>query len=230
MSRRLKIFLSGILGMIIIVTLFFYFSLYGLPIKKSSIANTVQKHLEEKYETNVELVGAVYNFQDKNYGGVFKIDDIEFYAEKISKKDGEFLDTYPQEIWTRQIVTDYKDVYKKVFPRAIRIQANFNDYVEPIIEGPKIPRYDEIDSSLTLNLTIDEALKEEHWEGILDITQSLQEKSPRITSAFLFIEEAKDRETLITCPEQKEQNIQSIDEAKTSCEQTVLTGDERTES
>lgn len=196
-----------------------------MPIKKGNIAKSVQKYLEEKYDTEIELVGAVYNFKDKNYGGVYKIDDVEFYAEK----DGEdYIDTYPNEIWKRELITDYLEEYKEQFPRAIRIEANFVHSTGPEIEGLNIPRYDEVDSWLSLHITIDEPFNDgEHWDGIFYLANSVQGKSPHITSSFLFVEEAADKETLITCPSLDEKEIHTIEDAKNACDQSVFTGDER---
>lgn len=226
MSRGLKMFLSIIIGIVVIVTSFFYVSLYGMPIKKTLVAKSIQKDLEEKYEEDVELVGAVYNFKDKNYGGVYKIEDVEFYAEENPEFD--FIDTYPNEIWTIQIVEDFVDIYKKTFPRGIRIQSNFVHSSEPHVEGPEIPRYDEVDSWLNLDITIDEAFNDEdHWEAIAEIASLVQEKSPKIGSSFLFVEEAEDRETFVSCPDLEEQRISSAKDAKNKCDLSVFTGEQR---
>jgi len=226
LSQRTRKILTIVGGVLLIGLLYLYLSLYGVPFKKNMKAKDVQKYLEEKYDEDVELVGAVYNFQNKHYGGVYEIGDVEFYAEEVVK-DEEYIDTYPNEIWKREIVTDYKEVYKDVFERAIRIQADFVEYEEPVIEGPEVPRYDEVNSQLSLDLTIDEALSDEHWDGIAEIANSVQERSPHIHSTFLFLEEAEDRETLVTCPTHSEQEIATTEDARTYCEAEVFTGDER---
>lgn len=226
MSRGLKIFLSVLGGVIVLVTLFFYFSLYGLPIKKTMVAKSIQKELAEKYDKEVELVGAVYNFKDGHYGGVYTIDDLEFYAEE-SDEEGVF-DMYPNELWASQLIEDFEGIYQEVFPRGVRVDSNAVVSSEPEVEGPDLPRYDEVESWLTLDLTIDEAFDDDdHWEGIAEIVALVQEKSARISSSFLFVEEAKDRETFVTCPDLAEAEITSKEEAKSRCGSSIFTGEER---
>jgi len=225
-SRGLKIFLWTIMSLIIIVSLFFYVSLYGMPIKKNMVAKSVLKQLEEKYEEDVELVGAIYNFKDKNYGGVYEIGDIEFYAEEIS--DDEITDTYPNEIWKMELMEDFVDIYKETFPRGTRIDASYVHSTEHAVDGPDIPRYDQVDSWLFLDLTIDEAFDDDgHWEGIAEIAELVQEKSPKIGSTFLFVEEAEDKETYVTCPDLEEGAISSVSDAKNQCDSSVFTGEQR---
>ena len=51
-----------------------YVSFNGVPWKKNTVAQELEKHVENKYNIHVEVVEKYYNFKDGSYGAKFKVD------------------------------------------------------------------------------------------------------------------------------------------------------------
>lgn len=200
---------------------YLYISTFGVPFKKSSVAKEIRSHLEDKYEQDVELIGAVYNFMDKRYGGVYKMNDIEFYAEK--KKKQTYIDTYPYEIWIHEIEDEFYEQAMDIFPNALNVEGRYDHDEDLTVDVDDIPSYSEVDADLHLDIEIDTPFKEsdEQWEAIFKMTEYVQKASKNLASHYKYSEEDDKRELMISCPAIGEQEITSIDEAKETCEQVL---------
>lgn len=221
MSSNMKKILGVIIAVVVIVCTYFYITTFGVPFKKSSVAKDIQKHLEDKYEQDIERVGSVYNFIDKHYGGVYELNNIEFYAEKRDDEEPQYIDTYANEIWTEQLREDFLDRYTEVFSNADHIYTHYTFEADLEIDPLDIPRYDEVDPMLTIDFHIDEPFEDidEQWDAIGKLVTDVQEKSSHVDSNFIFVDE--DQETHLSCPDYATNEITTKDDAQKLCEQTI---------
>ena len=186
MKKSTKITLGIVLAAMISSGGFVYASFNGVPWKKVQVAQELEKHVEKRYNTDVEVVDKYYNFKDGSYGATFKVQEdkkeFTFAAEKTGS--GNYLDYYVEELWTSQLKEDSEPIIKQSFKN---LPIESYDYIfiygiadELQIKNDNIPNYKNVNSKLDLVLRL-----QDYW--------SEETKKKGINETYTLIQELKKR-------------------------------------
>ena len=117
MEKSIKIISYIGLAAIILFVGYLYISFNGVPWRKAQVAQEIEKHVEKKYNTDVEVVDKYYNFKFGNYGATFKaqVDNTEFIFETEKTNSGKYLDYYVEALWASQLKADSEAIIKQSF-------------------------------------------------------------------------------------------------------------------
>ena len=184
MKKSIKIILWIGLAAIISFAGYLYFSFNGVPWKKVQVAQEIEKHVEKKYNTDVEVVDTYYNFKFGNYGATFKAqkDNIEFTFDTEKTRSGNYLDYYVEALWASQLKEDSEPIIKQSF-ESLAIESYDYHFTYGIatdlqIKSDHIPNYKTVNSQLDLVLRL-----KNYW--------SEETKKKGIDATFTFIQELK---------------------------------------
>jgi len=187
MKKSVKIILC--IGLVVILSFagFLYISFNGIPWKKDQVAQEIEKYVENKYNTDVEVVDKYFNFKFASYGATFKDkkDGIDFTFETEKTKSGNYLDFYVESFWASQLREDTEPIIKQCF-ESLPIESY--DYLftygiadELQIKSDNIPNYKTVNSDLVLVLRLKDS-----W--------SIESKNRGISETYTFIQELKKKD------------------------------------
>ena len=184
MKKSIKILLFIGVAVIMLFAGYLYTSFNGVPWKKVQVAHELEKHVEKKYNTNVEVVDKYYNFKFSNYGATFKgtEDNIEFTFDTEKTNSGIYLDYFVEELWASQLKADSEPIIKQSF-ESLPIESY--DYIitygiadDVLIKSDHVPNYKKVNSDLVLVLRL-----KGYW--------SEETKKKGIDETYTFIQELK---------------------------------------
>ena len=179
MKRSTKITLGIVSAAIISFGGFVYTSFNGVPWKKVQVAQELEKHVEKKYNTEVEVVDKYYNFKDGSYAATFKVqeDKKEFTFDTEKTGSGNYLDYYVEELWKSQLKEDSEPIIKQCY-KSLPIESY--DYIfiygiadELQIRSDNIPNYKKVNSELDLVLRLKDYWNEETKKKGINETYTL---------------------------------------------------------
>lgn len=196
MKRLTKITLGIVSAAMISFGGFVYVSFNGLPWKKVQVAQELEKHVEKKYNTDVEIVDKYYNFKDGSYAAKFKVQEdkkeFTFATEKTSS--GNYLDYYVEELWTSQLKKESYPIIERSF-KSLPIESYDYHFIYGIadelqIKSDNIPNYKKVNSKLDLVLRLQDYWSEEtKKKGINETYTLIQElKKQGIDNIGLIID------------------------------------------
>lgn len=194
---------------------------YGLPWKERAVAKKLEKHLEEKYDQDFVLKRTSYNWKFSWYGGSFYPEgdpDLAFHAEDIGQN--EYMDTYPEVVWNRQLQEKIKPFYQKVYPDVDTFETLYTEQSADMVPGPDIPDFTEVDAMLSVIYHLKKPFKDEthEWEKIAALTEKGQKLSRNLDVVFRYTDKGADTEVNIICPTVEEEGeISDAEEAKEKC-------------
>ena len=195
MKKTTIIFLSIGLAVIIAVAGFIYVTFNGVPWKKTQVVQELEQYIENKYNTDVEVVDSYYNFKFSSYGATFKgqDDQIEFTFETEKTNSGNYLDYYVEGLWAGQLREDSEPLVKQSFNH-LSIESFDYHFIYGIadelqIKSDNIPNYKAVDSQLSLAINLNDYFNEETKEKGIRATYSLiqQLKKKEIDNIAVFI-------------------------------------------
>lgn len=184
MKTSIKIIFWIGLAAIISFVGYLYISFNGVPWKKVQVAEEIEKHVENKYNTDVEVVDKYYNFKFASYGATFKtqVDDIEFTFDTEKTNSGLYLDYYIEALWASQLKADSEPIIKQSF-KSLAIESydyyftyGMADVLQ--IKSDQIPNYKTVNSDIVLVVRL-----KNYW--------SEETKNKGINETYTFIQEIK---------------------------------------
>lgn len=184
MKTSIKIIWWIGLAVIIFIVGYLYISFNGVPWKKNQVAEEIEKHVENKYNTDVELVDKYYNFKFSSYGATFQaqVDNIEFTFDTEKTTSGVYLDYYVEALWASQLKADSEPIIKQSF-KSLPIESYDYHFTYGMadalhIKSDHIPNYKEVNSDLLLVIRL-----KNYW--------SEETKNKGINETYTFIQELK---------------------------------------
>ncbi|MFB5281030.1 hypothetical protein [Peribacillus sp. Hz7] len=196
MKKSTKVTLGIVSAAMIVFGGFVYVSFNGVPWKKVAVSQELEKHVENKYNINVEVVDKYYNYKDGSYGAAFKVhrDQEEFTFNSDKAGNGEYLDYYVEELWTSQLKKESYPIIKRSF-KSLPIESYDYMFIYGIadelqIKSDNIPDYKKVNSELDLVLRLQDYWSEETKKrGIHETYTLIQElKKQGIDNIGLIID------------------------------------------
>ena len=187
MKKLIKVTLGIISAAVIAFGGFGYVSFNGVPWEKVKVSQELEKHVENKYNINVEVVDKYYNFKDGSYGAMFKVhgDQREFTFNSHKVSNGEYWDYYVEELWKSQLNKESYPIIKRSF-ESLPIESYDYFFIYGIadelqIESNDIPNYKKVNSKLDLVLRL-----QDYW--------SEETKKKGINETYMLIQELKKKD------------------------------------
>ena len=196
MKKSTKIILCIVSATMIAFGGFVYVSFNGLPWKKVQVAQELEKHVEKKYNTDIQIVDKYYNFKDGSYAATFKVqeDKKEFTFATGKTSSGNYLDYYVEELWASQLKKESYPIIKRSF-KSLPIESYDYSFIYGIadelqIKSDNIPNYKKVNSELNLVLRLQDYWSEEtKKKGINETYTLIQElKKQGIDNIGLIID------------------------------------------
>lgn len=196
MKKSTKVTLGIVSAVVIAFGGFEYVSFNGVPWEKVKVSQELEKHIENKYNINVEVVDKYYNFKDGDYGAKFTVhgDQEEFTFNSDKVDDGKYLDYYVEELWTSQLKKESYPIIKRSF-KSLPIESYDYNFIYGIadelqIKSDNIPNYKKVNSKLDLVLRLQDYWSEEtKKKGINETYTLIQElKKQGIDNIGLIID------------------------------------------
>lgn len=200
---------------------------YGLPWKEKAAAAKLENYLEEKYEQDFTLKETFYNFKNGSYGGVFYPSgepELAFYAEE-GFAEYPYVDIYPEVLWASQLKETIEPVAKELFPENASVDTGYTTYESlDIVKGPDIPRFDQTEAMLTVQIKVKEGFpdSDQEWEKMAALVKEVQHLAPSIDTTFNYIDKKKGNETFLVCPPKRDAEINTVREAKKLCSMDIF--------
>ena len=184
MKKSIKIIKYIGLAAIILFVGYLYISWNGVPWREARVAQEIEKHVEKKYNTDVEVVDKYYNFKFGNYGATFKaqVDNTEFIFDTEKTNSGKYLDYYVEALWASQLKADSEPIIKKSFD-SLAIESYDYHFTYGMADDLQI-KSDHIPNYKTVNSEIDLVIRlKNYW--------SEETKKKGIYETYTFIQELK---------------------------------------
>ena len=179
MKKSIKVTLGIVSAAVIAFVGFGYVSFNGVLWEKVKVSQELEKHVENKYNINVEVVDKYYNFKDGKYGAIFKVHGDQggftFNSDKVS--DGEYWDYYVEELWKSQLKKESEPIVKHSF-KSLPIVSYDYFFIYGIadelqIKSDNIPNYKKVNSKLDLVLRLQDYWSEETKKKGINETYTL---------------------------------------------------------
>ena len=172
--------------------------------EKVKVSQELEKHVENKYNINVEVVDKYYNFKDGSYGATFKVHgdqgEFTFNSDKVSS--GKYLDYYVEELWKSQLKKESDPIIKRSF-KSLPIESYDYFFIYGIadelqIKSDNIPNYKKVNSKLDLVLRLQDYWSEEtKKKGINEtytLIQELKKKGIDNIGLIIYYKERSDEQ------------------------------------
>ncbi len=181
MKTSIKIMLGIALAAMILIVGYLYILFNGVPWKKLQVAEEIEKHIENKYNTDVKVVDKYYNFKFGSYGATFQaqVDNMGFTFD-TEKTDGKYYDYFVEALWASQLKADSEPIIKQSF-KSLPIESYDYHFTYGIanalhIKSDHIPNYKTVNSDLVLVIRLKNYWSEEtKKKGIIETYTFIQE-------------------------------------------------------
>ena len=145
--------------LILIISVYVYFSFNGTPWRKSQQTTNMRSYLSKKYQTEFIIKTTDYNYLSESYQAyAYPMRHAEelFMVQEDRNAPGGYSDTFPKVCWDTIYSSNLKAKINSLFPSLNKKALNASQIVERgEFFGPNIPTYEEIHASpLSCSITI----------------------------------------------------------------------------